>query len=218
MAKRVLGALALLSVWVNSTSAQQFPPGYVDPAPLLAAAAEIGEANLRCITLSGTGYSGAVGQTFENAVNVDWPRIGGLANYTRTINWETGTSKETFDREPGLNPASASRVSAMSSTTAERSIRAGSVEIKLRPWPGRSTAITLRPSLSLSRMRSSQTSDDPVNPCRRRARVFCDSRPRATAHSGEIASFVDAGSPSRRSIRVRSSSHPPPPRCGRSRL
>ena len=85
-------------------SAQQFPPGYVDPQPLLAAAAkEIGEANLRCITFSGTGYSGAVGQTFEYAVNVDWPRIDSMANYTRTINWETGTSKETFDRKPGLN-------------------------------------------------------------------------------------------------------------------
>ncbi len=40
--------------------AQQFPPGYVDPAPLLAAVAEeIGEANLRCIMYSGAGYSGA---------------------------------------------------------------------------------------------------------------------------------------------------------------
>ncbi len=87
--------------------AQSFPPGYVDPLPLLAAASkEIGEANLRCITFSGTGYDGAVGQTFEYAVNIDWPRIDALANYTRTINWETGTSKETFDRKPGLNPAS----------------------------------------------------------------------------------------------------------------
>ena len=87
--------------------AQQFPPGYVDPAPLLAAASkEIGEANLKCITFSGTGYAGAVGQTFENAVNVDWPRIDSLANYTRTINWDAGTSKETFDRKPGLSPAS----------------------------------------------------------------------------------------------------------------
>ena len=96
-------ASALAGVLV---SAQQFPPGYVDPQPLLAAAAkEIGEANLRCITFSGTGYSGAVGQTFEYAVNVDWPRIDAMANYTRTINWEAGTSKETFDRKPGLNPA-----------------------------------------------------------------------------------------------------------------
>src|SRR5262245_843464 len=107
MAKTLPTALALLVVLGSRMPAQQFPPGYVDPAPLLAAAArEIGEANLRCITYSGTGYGGAVGQTFENAVNVDWPRIDALANYTRSINWETGTSKETFDRKPGLNPAS----------------------------------------------------------------------------------------------------------------
>ena len=89
-----------------SALAQQFPPGFVDPMPLLAAASEeIGEQNFQCVTFSGTGYSGAVGQTYENAVNIDWARIE-MANYTRTINWETGTSKETFDREPGLNPAS----------------------------------------------------------------------------------------------------------------
>ena len=100
-------AIALLMLLSARTPAQRLPPGYVDPAPLLAAASrEIGEANLKCITFSGTGYGGAVGQTFENAVNVDWPRIDTLANYTRTINWEIGTSKETFDRKPGLNPAS----------------------------------------------------------------------------------------------------------------
>jgi glyoxylase-like metal-dependent hydrolase (beta-lactamase superfamily II) len=87
--------------------AQSFPPGYVDPAPLLAATArEIGEADLNCVTFSGTGYAGAVGQTFENAVNIDWPRIDSLANYTRTIDWRAGTSIETFDRKPGLSPAS----------------------------------------------------------------------------------------------------------------
>ena len=81
--------------------------GFVDPAPLLAAAAkEIGEANFKCVTFSGAGYSAAVGQTYEHAVNIDWPRIDQMANYTRTINWEAGTSKETFDRKPGLNPAS----------------------------------------------------------------------------------------------------------------
>ena len=107
MAKRLFGTVALLMMTGSQMPAQQFAPGYVDPAPLLAAvAAEIGEANLRCITYSGTGYSGAVGQTRENAVNIDWPRIDSMANYTRTINWETETSVETFDREPGLNPAS----------------------------------------------------------------------------------------------------------------
>jgi glyoxylase-like metal-dependent hydrolase (beta-lactamase superfamily II) len=107
MTKKAYVAVALLVTLGVTTPAQQFPAGYVDPAPILAAASrEIGEANLRCITFSGTGYGGAVGQTFENAVNIDWPRIDSLANYTRTINWETGTGKETFDRKPGLNPAS----------------------------------------------------------------------------------------------------------------
>ena len=100
-------AATALAFCASPSLAQSYPPGYVDPAPLLAAAArEIGEANLRCITLSGTGYAGAVGQTFENAVNIDWPRIDSLANYTRTIDWERGTSIETFDRKPGLSPAS----------------------------------------------------------------------------------------------------------------
>ena len=107
MAKTLCVFLAFVVLLGVHTPAQQFPPGFVDPAPLLAAAArEIGEANFRCVTFSGTGYSGAVGQTFEQAVNVDWPRIDAMANYTRTINWDTGTSKETFDRKPGLNPAS----------------------------------------------------------------------------------------------------------------
>src|SRR5687767_5998937 len=104
---RMSVAVAVSLLLGTQLPAQQFPPGYVDPAPLLAAAArEIGEAGLRCITFSGTGYAGAVGQTFENAVNIDWPRIDSLASYTRTIDWEAGTSKETFDRKPGLSPAS----------------------------------------------------------------------------------------------------------------
>ena len=106
MTRKVCAVLALLVMVVVRSHSQSFPPGYVDPAPILAAASrEIGEANLKCITYSGTGYGGAVGQTYENAVNVDWPRIDALANYTRTINWDAGTSKETFDRKPGLNPA-----------------------------------------------------------------------------------------------------------------
>jgi hypothetical protein len=94
MARNVSVAVASLLILSIRTPAQQFPPGYVDPAPLLAAASnEIGEATLKCITYSGTGYGGAVGQTYENAVNVDWPRIDALANYTRTINWETATGE-----------------------------------------------------------------------------------------------------------------------------
>jgi hypothetical protein len=33
MVKRLLGAFVLLSIWVNTASAQQFPPGLVDPSP-----------------------------------------------------------------------------------------------------------------------------------------------------------------------------------------
>ena len=106
MPKRSFALLVLIIAAGAQIPAQQFPPGFVDPAPVLAAASKaINEQSLRCITFSGTGYSGPVGQTFENAVNIDWPRSE-MANYTRTINWETGTSKETFDRKPGNNPAS----------------------------------------------------------------------------------------------------------------
>jgi len=86
---------------------QQTSTGYVDPRPVLQAAAKaIGADNLRCVTISGTGYAGMVGQQRLNDKGVDWPRGEPLANYTRTMNWETGTMKEEFDRKPGLNPAS----------------------------------------------------------------------------------------------------------------
>jgi len=85
---------------------QQFPPGYVDPKPLLDAAIQaIGNDKLNCVTISGTGYNGAVGQQKESGKNVDWPRPDSLANYTRTMNWQTRTMKEEFDRKPGLVPA-----------------------------------------------------------------------------------------------------------------
>jgi len=110
MAKRlcVFSVPVVLLVLSGRQSApQQFPPGYVDPRPILQAAAKaIGVDSLKCVTISGTGYSGMVGQQRLHDKNVDWPRGEPLANYTRTMNWETGTMKEEFDRKPGLNPAS----------------------------------------------------------------------------------------------------------------
>jgi len=83
------------------------PPGFVDLEPILRAAEEaIGARKLRCVTLNGTAYTGMVGQQREAGWNVDWPRGVELTNYTRTINWETRTGKEEFDRTPGSNPAS----------------------------------------------------------------------------------------------------------------
>ncbi len=110
MARRLwLPAIVAFVVALTGARAgsQQFPPGYVDPQPILDAAARaIGTDSLTCVTISGTAYGGAVGQQRESARNVDWPRIDSLANYTRTMNWDARTMKEEFDRKPGLNPAS----------------------------------------------------------------------------------------------------------------
>lgn len=101
---RVLLACVLLGA---TLAAQQFPPGYVDPQPVLRAAIRaIGADTLTCVTMSGTGYAGMVGQARLNDKNVDWPRGEPLANYTRTMNWDARSMKEEFDRKPGLNPAS----------------------------------------------------------------------------------------------------------------
>ena len=98
--------MVIVTVMGASVAARQFPPGFVDPAPVLAAAAKaIGSDHLRCVTIAGTAYAGAVGQQRESARNVDWPRIDALANYTRTMDWDHATMTEAFDRKPGLNPA-----------------------------------------------------------------------------------------------------------------
>jgi glyoxylase-like metal-dependent hydrolase (beta-lactamase superfamily II) len=85
--------------------AQRPAPGFADPIPVLDAAAKaMGADKLRCITFSGTGYAGRVGQNVTQ--DTDWPLGEPLANYTRTINYDARTSIETFTRKPGLNPAS----------------------------------------------------------------------------------------------------------------
>ena len=57
----VLTAVMLMGVVVATQ--RQFPPGYLDPAPILTAARQaIGTDNLRCVTIAGTAYTGAVGQ------------------------------------------------------------------------------------------------------------------------------------------------------------
>ena len=100
--------LALLSlVFPTTIFAQEFESGYLDPAPILAAAsAAIGEDRLSCISISGTAYSGMVGQQRLNGYEVDWPRGEPLRNYSRVIDWDNVRMIETFDREPGNNPAS----------------------------------------------------------------------------------------------------------------
>ena len=104
--RRCVRAL-LLALTGATVSAQQLAPGYLDPQPvLLEAARAIGADRVRCVTMTGTGYAGMVGQQRLNGYDVDWPRGEPLANYTRTMNWETRTMREEFDRKPGRNPAS----------------------------------------------------------------------------------------------------------------
>jgi glyoxylase-like metal-dependent hydrolase (beta-lactamase superfamily II) len=100
-------AMAILLAVSATVATQQFQPGYVDPRPVLQAAVRaIGTDNLKCVTISGNAYNGAVGQQRESGKNIDWPRPDSLTNYTRTMNWDAKTMKEEFDRKPGLTPAS----------------------------------------------------------------------------------------------------------------
>ncbi len=95
----------LLPLTAVSATAQHPPPGHVDPWPVLRASARaMGVDELKCVTFSGTGYAGKVGQNVTQ--DTDWPDGEPLANYTRTINYEAGSSVETFQRKPGLNPRS----------------------------------------------------------------------------------------------------------------
>lgn len=92
---------------VGSMLAADYPPGYLDPQPILRAAEEaIGAQKLKCITVGGEAYAGMVGQQRLHGFEVDWPRDQPLKNYRRTLDWETATMTEDFDREPGRNPAS----------------------------------------------------------------------------------------------------------------
>ena len=105
--KQQIQLLALTALLANPLCAQELAPGYIDPYPVLqAASAAIGEDRLRCVSISGTAYSGMVGQQRLNGYEVDWPRGEPLRNYTRLIDWQNVGMLETFDREPGNNPAS----------------------------------------------------------------------------------------------------------------
>src|SRR3954470_19301691 len=105
--RRRLWVVVVLAMVGGIAAAQQLEPGYVDPHPVLDAAAKaIGADQAKCITISGTGYAGMLGQQRTSGVNVDWPRSEPLTNYSRTMNWDAGTMVEAFDRKPGLYPAS----------------------------------------------------------------------------------------------------------------
>ena len=69
---------------------------------LQAAARTMGVTNLETIEISGTGWYGQVGQSY--ALDGDWPRFE-VFQYTRTINYDAGTSREDLMRRRGSYPA-----------------------------------------------------------------------------------------------------------------
>ena len=73
MAYTVWVLLVLMSFMGGSAAAQELAPGHVDPWPVLQAAAKaIGADQVKCVTFSGTGYAGRVGQNVTQ--DTDWPR------------------------------------------------------------------------------------------------------------------------------------------------
>lgn len=94
----LVGLLVLLTVMATPAVAQ----AQSAQAVLQAAAKAMGTNNLKCITYTGAGYVGIVGQTHD--IRDDWPRIE-LASYTRTINFDAKSSQEERVTRQGSYPA-----------------------------------------------------------------------------------------------------------------
>ena len=103
MVSKAFFLILLLALVSEPGVAQQPAPGHVDPMPVLKAASKaMGADKLNCVTISGSGYAGKVGQNVTQ--DTDWPRGEPLANYTRTINYAARSSVEQFERRPGMKP------------------------------------------------------------------------------------------------------------------
>jgi glyoxylase-like metal-dependent hydrolase (beta-lactamase superfamily II) len=95
MAKRLWLSVVLAALITGSTSAQDVR------SVLQAAATAMGASDMRSIRYAGTGWQGMVGQNV--APDQDWPRVD-LTSYTRTIEFDTMSSKEEYTRAQGNNP------------------------------------------------------------------------------------------------------------------
>ena len=85
MSMKLWSLAAVLALSSGAASAQDAN------AVLRAAAARIGANNLRCVSYTGSGFVGIVGQQYD--IRGDWPRVE-LASYSRTINFDARTSRE----------------------------------------------------------------------------------------------------------------------------
>ena len=99
--------LCLFAVVPKLIFSAELPIGFLDPEPILQAAEHaIGAQNINCVEIEGTAIGAAVGQAYLNGYEVDWPPGKTMNNYKRFMNWSHGAMLETFEREPGFNPAS----------------------------------------------------------------------------------------------------------------
>src|SRR3970040_476984 len=100
MVRRIAICVGLLVAWtaVAPSEAQ----AQSAQAVIQAAAAAMGTNNLRCVTYTGSGYVGIVGQNYD--IRDDWARVE-LATYTRTINYEQRAAREERVIRQGNNPA-----------------------------------------------------------------------------------------------------------------
>ena len=95
MKNRLWVSIVLLVLMVGTATAQ-------DARSLLqAASTAMGAASLKSIQYSGTGMQAAVGQSY--AAGGDWPRFE-VPSYTRTIDYDSGSSKEELTRRQGNYP------------------------------------------------------------------------------------------------------------------
>ena len=96
MAKTLWSLVAVLALVSGAASAQNAQ------SVLQAAARNMGAENLRCISYTGSGYIGLVGQQYD--LREDWPRVE-LASYSRTINFDAKSSQEERVIRQGNFPA-----------------------------------------------------------------------------------------------------------------
>ena len=95
MVTRFCLSLSLTALMAGSAAAQNVHE------VLQTAATAMGVADMESIHYSGTGWQGMVGQNV--APEQDWPRVD-LTSYTRTIDFETMSSREEYVRVQGNNP------------------------------------------------------------------------------------------------------------------
>jgi glyoxylase-like metal-dependent hydrolase (beta-lactamase superfamily II) len=96
MARRCAALCAMLALMIGTAAAQDAR------AVLQAASTAMGAGTLKTVTITGTGWNAAMGQSFTS--EADWPRFD-VTKYTRTIDYDAKSSSEQITRRQGTYPA-----------------------------------------------------------------------------------------------------------------